>query len=327
MPLYSEALGLVPAPAVGLHENVPDPTYRTWDAISQSLLQVARVGQPIHVRAVLDGLQEPERDSRRFGTATHCRLLEPERFAAEYQIAERCGAVLKSGANKGTRCRNQGTALLPFDVVLDGEFGAWRCGTHADDGAAVPDKFVTAEEAADIETLRAALMSHDVVRLFRQHGGHEVSAVWRHNGYDYRGRFDKLIHSGTAPLTVIDLKKTLRYGATEAKFAKSLVEYGYAMQAAAYTEAIEQLLSETPVFIFVVIEDKPPHDVGVWQLDDDSLECGRAMLQQAREVLYRCLESGQWPGSAWIESQQANGIRRISVPAWAKRDLLATRQF
>src|SRR5258705_3352629 len=116
---------------------------------------------------MLDGAREPEGDAQRFGSATHCRLLEPERYAREYHVAERCGAVLASGRNEGQRCRSQGTVLLPASVEVEQEFGRWRCGTHPHVEAIVPERFVTADEAANIETLRDRLLSHDVVRLFR----------------------------------------------------------------------------------------------------------------------------------------------------------------
>ncbi len=76
------------------------------------------------------------------------------------------------------------------------------------------------------------------------------------------------------------------------------------------------------MFIFTAIEDKPPHDVGVYRLDDESLECGRVMLEECRAKLYDCLESGRWPGSSWDEAAEAEGIKRIGLPDWLKRHLL-----
>lgn len=62
-------------------------------------------------------------------------------------------------------------------------------------------------------------------------------------------------------------------------------------------------------FIFIAVEKKPPFAVGVYVLDAESVELGRAQYRIALNRYAECMKSDSWPG-------YGDKIQTISVPAW-----------
>lgn len=107
---------------------------------------------------------------------------------------------------------------------------------------------------------------------------------------------------------IVDLKTT--EDASPEGFAKSMANYRYDVQAAYYLDGIQQATRKRPkAFVFIAVEKKPPYGVGVYVLDSDSLELGRAQYQHDLRVYAECERSGIWPG-------YGDKIQTISLPAW-----------
>lgn len=107
---------------------------------------------------------------------------------------------------------------------------------------------------------------------------------------------------------IVDLKTT--EDASPEGFAKSMANYRYDVQAAYYLDGIQQATGKRPkAFVFIAVEKKPPYGVGVYVLDSDSLELGRAQYQHDLRVYAECERSGIWPG-------YGDKIQTISLPAW-----------
>lgn len=105
-----------------------------------------------------------------------------------------------------------------------------------------------------------------------------------------------------------DLKTT--DDASPEGFAKSIANWRYDVQAAFYMDGIEQATGKRPKsFVFIAVEKKPPYGVGVYVLDSDSLELGRAQYQHDLRIYAECLRTGEWPG-------YGDKIQTISLPAW-----------
>lgn len=62
-------------------------------------------------------------------------------------------------------------------------------------------------------------------------------------------------------------------------------------------------------FAFIAVEKKPPYAVGVYVLDSEGVEIGRAQYQHDLRVYAECVRSGVWPG-------YGDKIQTISLPAW-----------
>ena len=62
-------------------------------------------------------------------------------------------------------------------------------------------------------------------------------------------------------------------------------------------------------FAFIAVEKKPPYAVGVYVLDSEGVEIGRAQYQHDLRVYAECVRSGEWPG-------YGDKIQTISLPGW-----------
>lgn len=62
-------------------------------------------------------------------------------------------------------------------------------------------------------------------------------------------------------------------------------------------------------FAFIAVEKKPPYAVGVYVLDSEGVEIGRAQYQHDLRVYAECVRTGEWPG-------YGDKIQTINMPAW-----------
>ena len=62
-------------------------------------------------------------------------------------------------------------------------------------------------------------------------------------------------------------------------------------------------------FAFIAVEKKPPYAVGVYVLDSEGVDIGRAQYQHDLRVYAECVRSGEWPG-------YGDKIQTISLPGW-----------
>lgn len=62
-------------------------------------------------------------------------------------------------------------------------------------------------------------------------------------------------------------------------------------------------------FAFIAVEKKPPYAVGVYVLDSEGVEIGRAQYQHDLRVYAECVRTGVWHG-------YGDKIQTISLPAW-----------
>lgn len=103
--------------------------------------------------------------------------------------------------------------------------------------------------------------------------------------------------------TIVDLKST--DDASPEGFARSVAGYRYHVQAAHY-------MAGTGVkrFVFIAVEKQEPHAVGIYELDEISLEYGQQIRAQELETLAECKRTNIWPG-------YADGLQTIGLPSWA----------
>lgn len=159
--------------------------------------------------------------------------------------------------------------------------------------------------------LAAAVNAHPEARLLFSDGEPEVSAFWtdEETGIQRRARFDWLRNVTEGRRLLIGDLKTAR-SSEPTEFGKACADYGYAIQAANYIDAVRALdLDPDPAFLFVAVEKEPPYVVTVGQLDDDSLAVGRYLLRKAIRLFAECVERDDWPG-------YAQGVTELSLPYW-----------
>ncbi len=103
---------------------------------------------------------------------------------------------------------------------------------------------------------------------------------------------------------LIDIKTTrdgMDYG-----FAKSIAEYRYDRQAAWYIDTLTLLGLPAKRFVFITVEKTAPYMVRVRELDQASIDKGRANYQQLLHDYLSFLETGR-----------AQIVKEISLPEWA----------
>lgn len=191
----------------------------------------------------------------------------------------------------------------PFTVIEDRRTKTGKEQAHqaGKDGIIV----LTPAESSTVEAMTEAVNAHETASAILSEGKPEQSIYWtdQETGVKCRARLDWL--RGNA---IVDLKSTL--DASPDGFAKSLVNFGYAIQAAWYQDACAAIgLGELP-FLFIACEKDAPHLVATYQAADDAIEYGRRKAREALRIFADCLDRDKWPG-------YSPGIEQLNLPRWA----------
>jgi exodeoxyribonuclease VIII len=196
---------------------------------------------------------------------------------------------------------------------------------------------LTIEQWEQLHAMRDAVMAHPAARalLTGAPGVAERSVYWRDpvTGLLCRCRPDFWRQDGI----VVDVKTT--EDASAEGFARSIANYRYHVQHPFYLDGIntmrEQYKPSDPfsiprpqpakAFVFLAVEksarvvDGVAMGVGVYVLDNDSVELGRIEYRQDLERIAACTRAGVWPG-------YSEKIAPIALPMWKlaqSRELLA----
>ena len=210
-----------------------------------------------------------------FGTATHILAFEPDLFDA------RC-AIWTEGARRGK---------------------AWEDFKAQNAGKLIfkPDEIDVCVQMAD------AVRRHPLVQLYLNGGAFERPVYWTDaaTGLNCKAKPDWLLPGRRV---LVDLKTTRsthprQFGAQAAKMK-------YHCQLAHYRNGVEADLGWKPEKVLIVaVESAPPNDVGVFQLDEETLWIGHCEVQELLAKLRYCLQTNRWPGRC--EQEQA-----LQLPAW-----------
>ena len=210
------------------------------------------------------------------GSVTHCAVLEPLEFRARYALAPQVDRRTKAGKEDYAAFLEQLGDKQPITV------------DQSDIAYSIKDAVSAMPQA------RKLLHGGD--------SGIEVSAftVDTDTGIRIKARADIARSDGA----LVDLKTTT--DASPHGFARSIMTFGYHIQAAYYLDVFGP---EYTRFAFIAVETKQPFAVGVYWLDEASIELGRQQYKKALAGIKECTEKGYWPANY--------GEQDISVPAWA----------
>lgn len=250
-----------------------DDAYRSIDAVNWSTLKHLR-DSALHYRYRLEAPIE-QTAAMALGRVTHTLVFEPELFESEYVIWE--------GGDR------RGKDWLEFKAG------------NSDKTIFKPAEIDAAIAMAD------AVKRHPLVQPYLQDGVFEQPIQWLDPDFGLRckGKPDWLQPKRR---TLVDMKTTIsinghRFGALAARL-------GYHCQLAMYRDGIEHALGWRPQKVCIIaVERDPPHDIGVFELDEDTLFIGLDEVKQLMAQLVACRASGQWPGR-YVEEQA------LQLPAW-----------
>ena len=214
-----------------------------------------------------------------FGTLVHTFVLEPHVAEARY----------RTRADVDGRTK-EGKAVRDWEASLATQQGIQFIG-RADYDAAV--------------SIASAVRTHLGCSSIMSGGLAEVSCVL--DGFcdvNVRIRPDYLTDRH-----IVDLK-TCVDGRQDA-FSRSVMTFGYAIQAAFYVDVALAFDGQKRDFYWVAVEKEAPFAVAVYKASDAMLEYGRTQYKRAIELYKECASLDLWPAY----SQQ---IQQLDLPGWIK---------
>jgi len=213
------------------------------------------------------------------GNLAHCAILEPEHFDDRY--------VVGPDVDKRTKEWKDFAASTVKTII-----------TPADKDQV----FAMAESVRKLRVLSDALAL----------GEAEVSAYWTDPATDVqcRCRPDWVwADSPDSEVFLVDVKTCA--DASPEGFAKAVVNWSYAKQAAFYSDGYAAASGRSVVgFIFAAVEKTWPYAAAAYILSEEDMEWGRNQYRANLHAYAECMKTNVWPG-------YTNGLQTLILPAWA----------
>ena len=228
--------------------------------------------------------------SLEFGTALHAALLEPERFAETYIVSPKFDRRTKEGK---------------------ADAAAWE---EAHKGAVSVDE----AELRKLQGMQKAVFEHSGAKKLLSKCYVEMSYFWtdEDTGFQCRVRPDVLALDDQGDvIAAIDVKSTSN--ASKDKFQKSVMDYGYDLNAAFYSDAIERAIGRRVPYYFLAVESAEPYGVALYKAGQSMLDVGRDKYRSALQLLQWCRENDRWPSY-----QPFGEFEDLEIPEWYARRLL-----
>lgn len=226
------------------YTNMLNENYHSHNSISKSGLDLIE-RDPYHYF-----YQEQREQTRpmQVGSAIHAAILETEVFKREFMMLPEI---------KDRRQPEYKQAVKQYGV------GNVFTGSDCNNIENIQDAVWNNKEAADL------LSAEGYCELSGFVQDPETGIICRH-------RFDKYINDGE---WAVDVKKT--QDVREFKFARSIADYRYHVQDAFYIDQHEWLTGKKLRGMkFICVEEKYPHKVAVYYLDDVSRDIGRKQYRE-----------------------------------------------
>lgn len=242
-----------------IHYDLPSGDYHAHPAISKSGLdKIAR--SPAHYKSWLTELRE-ETTALRIGTAVHCAVLEPKRFALDYVAAPKVDRRTKDGKAQ------------------------WEAFETANAGKIL----LSGDEYATVANMAESARLHPAASELLSEGRAEASVFAELEGVQAKCRPDWLRGDGI----VLDLKTT--EDARSGAFARSVANYRYHVQHAFYADLLIERGIDVKAFVFVAVEKAPPYGVIVYELDREAVDLGRDLYRRDLALYRHCIAINEWP--------------------------------
>ncbi len=169
---------------------------------------------------------------------------------------------------------------------------------------------VTTEMYEKAVAMSQAILSNAAARSWLARDGEVEQPMYWHDqasGLDCRSKMDKLL----ADIAVIlDIKSA--FDVSPEGFANAMVNFDYDLQAAWYSDGFEHRYGVLPSFVFIVVENKPPYEVGLYDLKPVDLEQARTQNRFLLDAMAQCYATGQW------EATHQREVVSLKLPPRAK---------
>lgn len=264
--------------AVAIHSRVPWDEYLTTPGTSITRLkELRRSAQHYRYR-----LEHPkETTPLTLGRASHCAVLEPERFNTDHAVWTR---------------RTESGNLAP----RNGKW--WDTFRLEHEGKAI----ITADEFDTVAAIAVAVRGNDDAMKYLRAGDPEVTLQWTTWRRPCKGRVDWL--TKVDDQSVLVGLKTAR-DCRHFIFGSQAAKLGYHLQWAYYHDGYEMITGRRPKMVEIVVESEAPHAVVVYVIPDDIIAQGRDEYMVLLEQLAECEKADAWPGPAV-------GEQILTLPSW-----------
>lgn len=263
----------------GIHRNVPSEQYHAWPFASSTALRAMMKSSPAHARV---GIVDSDSPSLRLGTAVHAAVLEPHRYDGLIRVEPKCDKRTKEGK---ALWESFELSMMP---------GQTR---------------ISEEQAATVAAIHAHVTSSMAARMLLDDAPErELSVVAEIEGVMCKCRCDAYGDG-----LVVDVKTTSGLAAPE-EFAKTVWNFGYAIQASFYRMVLERAGLRAHTFAWIVCETQEPHGVACYKLDSATLDYFEPAIIGALHRWSECETDGIWPS-------YEDRIVRLELPAWMTRQL------
>jgi exodeoxyribonuclease VIII len=223
-----------------------------------------------------DRIIEPPTEAMVLGSALHTRVLEPHLFDDEYAVAPHCDRRTKEGK----------MIWADFEQEAAGK------------------ALLKAEDAARIEAMAEAVRNHRAAKfLLTMPGKAEQSYFWTDDATGERCKCRPDWHSADGRI-IVDVKTT-EDGSPSKFLRSSVLGWRYHVQAAFYMQG----LPEAEVFLFLVVEKKPPFAVAVYSLPPKLIERGLEEAKADLHLIASCRAASLWPS-------YSEEIEELPLPRW-----------
>ena len=274
----------------GIYNGISSADYHSGPGLSSSDLK--KLAQsPLHYKTSKETPPE-ETDCMRLGTATHCAILEPERFSELYAAAPE--------GDKRSRAVKE----------------AWA---EIEAGGKIP---LSHNDFEAIEGMKRSIMDHPLAGRWLTGGTAELSGYWNQPVWAEGLDLDTTILCKCRPdyikelggqYVIIDLKTTK--SAEPRHFSRAAYwDYQYHISAAHYLTGMEALRGvRAQGFIFVTVEKTPPYAVNVFEASEEFIRAGEEANLELYRLFASCQASGNWPGYPAT-------MQTLTLPRGAKQD-------
>ena len=278
---------------LGFHDDITAQAYHTdpcaTPSLTQSIANEMIMRSPWHAHRLhpkLGGKSRIATDAKDAGSLMHSLLLGQEHQFAVVSVDD---------------FRTKAAREFRDDAIARGKTPVKKCDFDA-----------AMEQAARIGRVLRREHGIELGRMKR-----ELTVVWNEKtdilgqvpiDVVCRARLDAF--DGT---TIYDLKTCT--DASTAKLTRSVIQFGYDMQAAAYTSAVERTdirMAGRINFADIFIENETLA-INVVRFDGMFQELGRQRWQECVNIWHECLTSGVWPGYS-----TAGTVSRLECPEWRR---------
>lgn len=268
---------------------------REIGVISAGVLKRLNEKTPAHYRAWVDSRDENDTPAKVFGRAYHDRVLLPELFFSRY-----VGEPASAPARPTEAMRN---AKNPNASSIERvEF--WNRWDAENDGKIV----LSSGDFALIDAMHSALMRDpDIADIISDDGDSEVTLRWvdEESGLSCKARADRW---NRRRRRMADLKTTEDAG--EIAFGRSVVNYGYDITHAHYSEGARACGEPIEKYVIIAQEKTFPFLAALYELDAQAEARGYEIRGRGMATMAECLASNTWPG-------YPRGIQPLALPGWA----------